>query len=58
MVTCPHCDSARIEQMLDRTYESQATNTWYQCKNCRRMWSLPKLPAPPPRPGNQNSPES
>ena len=37
MVTCPHCDSARIEQMLDRTYESRATNTWYQCKNCRRM---------------------
>lgn len=32
--------------MKDRPYEAAATNTWYQCRDCKRMWSLPKTRAP------------
>ena len=41
-VRCPHCDSRNVEQMADRSYEATATNTWHQCRDCRRMWALAK----------------
>jgi transposase-like protein len=40
--TCPHCDSANIERMPDRPYESQSPVTWFQCRDCKRLWSVPK----------------
>jgi hypothetical protein len=39
---CPHCDSQHVEPMKDRDYEAEATTTWYQCHDCKRMWSIPK----------------
>jgi len=57
--TCPHCDSPDVERMLDREYEANSATTWYQCKTCRRMWSLAKgRPAPHERPDNDHSPDS
>jgi transposase-like protein len=41
-VVCPHCDSKNVERMKDRNYEAASTNTWYQCCDCKRMWSLRK----------------
>ena len=35
---CPHCDSKEVEQMADRSYETTSTNTWFQCRDCQRMW--------------------
>jgi hypothetical protein len=58
MVSCPHDDSHRIEPMRDRVYETEATNTWYQCQDCRRMWSLPQAAAVPSRYDNDSSAES
>ena len=55
---CPHCDSKQIEQLPDRSYESTSSVTWFQCRACRRMWSLPKIPHTPGRPDNENSPDS
>jgi hypothetical protein len=40
--TCPHCDSANVEQMLDRPHESESRVTWFQCCDCKRLWSVPK----------------
>jgi len=39
---CPHCASHRVEAMRDQVYEAASSVTWYQCRDCRRMWSLPK----------------
>ena len=41
-IRCPHCDSDKVEQMKDRSYEVTSVNTWYQCLDCKRMWSLRK----------------
>ena len=54
---CPHCDSPRVEEMHRRTYEDASPMTWYQCLDCRRMWSLTKPPISG-TPENGNSPES
>ena len=43
---CPHCDSENIEQMKDRSYEKDSATTWYQCRDCKRMWSLKKQDTP------------
>ena len=40
--TCPHCDSAHIESVTPRVYEPQST--WYRCRECGRIWSVPKPP--------------
>jgi transposase-like protein len=39
---CPHCDSKNVEQMKDRSFESVSATTWYQCRDCGRMWNLQK----------------
>ena len=39
---CPHCDSKNVEQMTDRPHEKHSAVTWYQCRDCKRMWSLRK----------------
>jgi hypothetical protein len=28
--------------MKDRSYDATSAITWYQCRDCGRMWSLPK----------------
>ncbi len=39
---CPHCDNTNVEQMKDRDYERFAPNTWFECLECERMWSVTK----------------
>ena len=46
---CPRCDSTHVELMPLSSFESQSINTWYQCGDCHRVWSLPKVP-PSPQP--------
>jgi len=55
---CPHCDSTHTEQMEDRRNEEQSAITWYQCLDCRRMWSVPKPPSRPSPASNDESPKS
>jgi hypothetical protein len=55
---CPHCDSRNIEPMALRSYESTSAITWYQCRDCSRMWNLPKLPPHQPPLDHDESPES
>jgi DNA-directed RNA polymerase subunit RPC12/RpoP len=43
--SCPHCDSAHIESVTPRVYEPQST--WYRCRECWRIWSVPKPPTIP-----------
>ena len=45
-LVCPHCDSANVERLPDRPYESQSAMTWFQCGDCGRLWSVPKAMAP------------
>ena len=42
--TCPHCDSHNTELVEPSRFESESQNTWYQCNDCMRMWSVPKAP--------------
>jgi DNA-directed RNA polymerase subunit RPC12/RpoP len=44
-VACPHCDTAHIESVTPRIYEPQST--WYRCRECGRIWSIPKPPTKP-----------
>jgi len=53
---CPHCKSPTIAAMHERFYEEASSVTWYQCKRCRRMWSLAKPPVQ--KIPDDNSPES
>jgi len=39
---CPHCDSKNVEAMKPRPNERESTLAWYQCRDCERMWSVPK----------------
>jgi hypothetical protein len=55
---CPHCDSKKIDAMAARSYEAISAMTWYQCRECQRMWSLPKPPPTRPEGDNEHSPES
>ena len=43
---CPHCDSTTIEAMAARPFEAISAMTWYHCRACQRLWSLPKPPPP------------
>jgi hypothetical protein len=43
--SCPHCDSAHIESVTPRVYQPQST--WYRCRECWRIWSVPKPPTIP-----------
>jgi transposase-like protein len=54
---CPHCDGPNVERMKDRSYEATSTNTWYECRDCRRMWSLTKQPQVNGSRDNDQSPE-
>jgi hypothetical protein len=39
-----------IEPMPPSSLEAQSINTWHQCRDCHRVWSLPKVPPfPQPR---------
>ena len=40
--SCPQCDSAQIESVTPRLYERQST--WYRCRECGRIWSIPNTP--------------
>ena len=42
---CPHCDSSNVEQMKERDYEAFAPNTWFECRDCERLWSVSKAHA-------------
>jgi len=45
--------------MSDRFYESSSAITWYQCDECKRMWSLTKDSPPPIEPPDyDHSPDS
>ena len=48
---CPYCDRHNIEPMPPSSLEAQSINTWYQCGDCHRVWSLPKVP-PYPQPAS------
>jgi len=43
--SCPQCDSAQIESVTPRLYEQQST--WYRCRECGRIWSIPNPPTIP-----------
>jgi hypothetical protein len=43
--SCPHCDSAQIESVTPRLYEKKST--WYLCRACGRIWSIPNPPTMP-----------
>jgi transposase-like protein len=44
---CPHCDSENVERLPDRPYETQSAMTWFKCRDCGRLWSVPKVMPPP-----------
>ena len=44
---CPYCDKHSIEPMPPSSFEAQSINTWYQCRDCKRVWSVPKVPLSP-----------
>src|ERR1700686_336148 len=37
---CPRCDSSDVDAVTPRLYEPQGT--WYRCRACRHLWSVPK----------------
>ena len=43
VIRCPHCDSTNVEKMKERDYEAFAPNTWFECRDCERMWSVVKV---------------
>jgi hypothetical protein len=43
--SCPLCRTAHIESVTPRIYEPQST--WYRCRECGRIWSVPKSPTVP-----------
>ena len=45
---CPHCNSSRIES-LDAILRS-ADADYFRCLACKRLWSVDKGVAGPPRP--------
>jgi hypothetical protein len=53
--TCPHCDSAHNESVTvtPRVYEPQST--WYRCRECGRIWSVPKPPTSPDSANNSRA---
>ena len=55
---CPHCDSPHAHPMEDRLYQQERETTWYQCPDCRRMWSAPNPPSPQPSHDSDFTPES
>jgi len=47
--SCPHCGH-HIKPMPPSFFEAEHWNTRYQCGNCMRVWSLPKVPLAPQPP--------
>jgi hypothetical protein len=39
---CPQCDSPDVEAVTPRPYQPQST--WYHCRACERIWSIPQPP--------------
>jgi len=40
-VVCPGCDGTRAEPMPLRTHRDQSGLAWYECCECRGIWSVP-----------------
>jgi hypothetical protein len=41
-LVCPHCDGVDVHPMRLRHHEAESQVTWYECRDCKRMWSIPK----------------
>ena len=44
-VICPHCDSSHVEPIP--AVDQRSRVRWYNCADCRRMWSISKTPLLP-----------
>ena len=44
-VICPHCDSSQVEPIP--AVDQRSRVKWYDCADCKRMWSIPKTPLLP-----------
>lgn len=44
-VICPYCDSGHVEPIP--AVDQRSRVKWYDCADCKRMWSIPKAPLLP-----------